>query len=294
MTPVICPLTVVIPTYRRDQVLVDTLQGVIALGETPSEIIVVDQSEDHDAGTARWLSARAERGEIRWIRLPSPSIPAAMNRGLIEAANEIVLFLDDDIRPDPSLVAAHARAHESARHLVVAGRVLQPWHDSGRAPLDGFAGSAGGPRDEFMAGNFSVRRAGAIGLGGFDERFVRVAYRFEAEFARRVRASGASIWYEPAAVIHHLKAPAGGTRTFGDHLRTASPAHAVGEYYYLLCARPARWVASLITRPLRSVATRHHLTRPWWILPTLISEVLGLLWALLLWGRGPKLLGAGR
>jgi GT2 family glycosyltransferase len=284
------PISVVIPTYRRDRVLVETLQGLLALPTRPAEVIVIDQSESHDKATERWLNEETERGNLRWIRLAAPSIPVAMNRGLLEAGESVVLFLDDDIRADPALAEAHARAHDNGLYTIVAGRVLQPWHDQDGAPMDGFAGREPGERNEFMGGNFSVRRETALRLGGFDERFVRVAYRFEAEFADRVRAAGGSIWFEPRALVHHLKASTGGTRTFGDHLRTVSPAHAVGEYYYLLRARPDRWLGRILRRPWRSVATRHHLSRPWWIMPTLIGEMLGALWGLALWWRGPKLL----
>ena len=33
--------------------------------------------------------------------------------------------------------------------------------------------------NDFMGGNFSVRREIALKLGGFDEQFVSVAYNFE-------------------------------------------------------------------------------------------------------------------
>ncbi len=283
-------ITVVIPTYRRGRILIRTTAGLGSLAAPPTEILVVDQTERHDADTERALAEAAERGLFRWLRLKAPSIPGAMNCGLREATQPIVLFLDDDIEPGASLVEAHVRAHCGRSHAIVAGRVIQPWHANGRVPMTGFAGTGGGLCAEFMGGNFSIRRDWALKLGGFDERFVRVAYRFEAEFAARARVAGGSIWFEPAAVIHHLKVETGGTRTFGDHLRTASPAHVVGDYYYLIRSRPPRWGAQLLAHPWRSVSTRHHLKRPWWIMPTLIAETLGLAWALSLWARGPKLL----
>jgi hypothetical protein len=46
----------------------------------------------------------------------------------------------------------------------------------------------------------------------------------------------------------------------------------------------------MLRNPFRAVATRHHLHRPWWILPTLLAEVGGLLWALWLFAAGPRLL----
>ena len=56
-----------------------------------------------------------------------------------------------------------------------------------------------------MGGNFSIRKDVALRLGGFDQNFVRVAYRFEAEFARRYTSDGRQIWFDPRACLHHLK-----------------------------------------------------------------------------------------
>src|SRR5262249_20077788 len=97
-------ITVAIPTYGRDQILVDTIRHVLALIPPPAEVIVLDQSKGHSLEVGRSLEAWHLSAAIRWIHLPEPLIPRAMNRGLIEAKNEIVLFLDDDIRPEPGLI----------------------------------------------------------------------------------------------------------------------------------------------------------------------------------------------
>ena len=144
-----------------------------------------------------------------------------------------------------------------------------------------------------MGGNFSVCRDTALLLGGFDEQFVRVAYNFEAEFAYRIRYRGYRIYYEPAALIHHLRVAGGGTRTFGDHLRSHRPNHAVGAYYFIL--RTWSGWQSLVRfccRPLRAIATRHHASRPWWIPATLVAELSGMGWALLLAAQGPRYLSS--
>lgn len=281
------PITVAIPTYRREQVLLDTLDHLLAFAKTPAEILVLDQTERHEAATDTRLGELHETGRIRWHRLVTPSIPQAMNRGLLEARQDIVLFVDDDIRPEPELIGAHLAAHEMHADVLVAGRVIQPWEEgqdfSGNA-LFHFAGLNPFWIDEFMGGNFSVSRKVALSLGGLDENFVRVAYRYEAEFAHRWRASGRRIYFEPVACLHHLKDSDGGTRTYGEHLTTWRPDHAVGAYYYCLRTGSA---GEFLKRPLRAVATRHHLRRPWWIPLTLIAELRGMLWALALFVRGP-------
>lgn len=284
-------LTIAIPTFGRDGVLVDTLAALLAIKTQGDELLVVDQTSVHDAAAEARLHSWAGEGAIRWLRLPSPSITKAMNTALREARHEIVLFLDDDLIPDPALLDAHRMAHGRRTGAIAAGRVLQPWHGGRPESEDGkFGFNSLRPRElgEFMGGNFSVCRAEALAIGGFDENFVQVAYRFEAEFALRWRRSGRRIHYVPDALIHHLKAPSGGTRVHGEHLRTARPGHSVGEYYFLLVARPKGWFRSFLSRPIRSVATRHHLRRPWWIPVTLVAELGGMLWGFRLAWAGPR------
>lgn len=283
-------LSVVIVTYRRERVLAETIEYLLALEPPANEILVLDQTEQHQAETSAALQALAARGAIRWERLEEPSIPKAMNQGLLRARNELVLFVDDDVRPEPGLLAEHLRAHARHPGVLVAGRVIQPWQEGQHFPLEEpfhFACVRAQWVGEFMGGNFSVSRSAALALGGFDENFVRVAYRFEAEFAHRWRQAGGRIWFEPAACLHHLKDGSGGTRSYGSHLSTWRPDHAVGAYYFSFRSR--QW-GGLLSRPWRAVATRYHLRHPWHIIGTWLAEVRGLWWAWRLWRSGPKLI----
>jgi GT2 family glycosyltransferase len=280
------PLTIAIPTYRREQVLIDTIECLLRLDPRAAEILVLDQTVDHQQPIEALLRQWDREGKIRWLRLREPSIPGAMNHGLLEARQDVVLFLDDDIVPYPDLVGAHAKAHRAHSRLV-AGRVLQPW--DGEILSAAWADKQFASIEGFMGGNFSLRRNDAIRLGGFDENFVRVAYHFEREFADRWRAEGGKIAFCPQAAIRHLKASAGGTRTFGEHLTTLFPAHSVGAYYYLLRSQRAGGrIREFFARPFRAVMTRHHLRRPWWIPITLVAELAGMTWALVLYARGPR------
>jgi GT2 family glycosyltransferase len=284
-------LSIAIPTYRRERVLIDSIDALLRLDPPAAEILIIDQTAEHEPEVERRLREWDGAGRIRWLRLPTPSIPKAMNVGLLEASHPLVLFLDDDIIPFPDLVAAHVAAH-GKEPLLVAGRVLQPWHgdiESATWESEQFASTDGKSIDEFMGGNFSLRRDDAIRTGGFDENFVRVAYNFEREFSERWRAGGRRIRFHPEAAIRHLKASGGGTRTFGDHLTTLLPAHSVGAYYYLLrCPLVPGRLRHFVARPFRSVATRHHLRRPWWIPATLMAELAGMGWAFWLHLRGPR------
>jgi GT2 family glycosyltransferase len=286
-------LAIVIPTYQREEVLLDTLHYVLELSPAADEIVVVDQTGSHPRHVEETLVSLEEKRVIRRVRLSGPSIPRAMNVGLVEAESELVLFLDDDLVPGEGLIAAHVQAHKDGNNLV-AGQVLQPGETACSAEA-AFPFQFNSTRKryitEFMGGNFSIKRALALELGGFDENFVRVAYRFEAEFADRALAAGEKILFDPAAGIRHLKAARGGTRSYGEHLTTIRPDHAVGAYYYLLRSKTAhRRLRRIFIRPCRAIRTRHHLRKPWWIPLTLIAELLGFVWAVLLKARGPRLI----
>jgi GT2 family glycosyltransferase len=289
------PVSVVIPTYQREWVLVETIDYLLELQPAPAEIVVVDQTARHVPDTHRALAELESAEKIRWIRLAPPSITHAMNVGLKQANSEVVLFVDDDIIPCADLIAAHARAHARGRNIV-AGQVLQP----GEEPLTGderpgefqFFSKRAQFITELMGGNFSINRRLALELGGFDENFVHVAYRFEAEFAARAMAVGEKISFEPQASIRHLRVSTGGTRSYGDHLKTIKPSHSVGAYYYLLRSKGIpRRVLKILARPVRAIRTRHHLSHPWWIPGTLFAETWGFLWAVALAARGPRLIG---
>ena len=89
-------LSIVIPTYMRDQVLWDSVRAIgPQLGEG-DELLVIDQNvpplEAPPDLSADWL---------RLLHLDRPSLTRARNLGLAEARRDRVVFLDDDIVPDP-------------------------------------------------------------------------------------------------------------------------------------------------------------------------------------------------
>lgn len=291
------PVSIVIPTYRREDLLVETIGLLVKLDPPAAEIIVVDQTSSHSESVEQALENLDASGAIRWVRLPRPSITHAMNVGLVRSRHDIVLFLDDDVIPDDGLVSAHRKAHDQSGCAIVAGRVVQPWDEPGerlgRRPPSPFSAASAGPTTDFVGCNFSVKRSVALRAGGFDENFVGAAYRYESEFAFRIRASGERIFFAPEAGLRHLKAAQGGIRAYGDFRATLSPVHCVGAYYFALRSGARGRASAVVRRLIGSVRTRHHLRRPWWIPVTLAAELLGLLWAIFLARRGPVLLPGG-
>lgn len=285
-------LTVAIPTFGRETVLIETIDAVRSIAPEGIPILVIDQSYEHTPEVMCELSKLDREGLIQHISFGPPSITRAMNMALLSAKTRFVCFLDDDIIPGPELVQKHLEAHKNTGAALVAGRVIQPWQekvDYSDATDFHFATVKPMFIDAFMGGNVSMDRAAALEAGGFDENFVRVCYNFEAEFAYRMLQRGHRIYYEPAATVHHLRTASGGTRTFGEHLKTMKPDHSVGAYYHIFRTwRGWSSFGSLIRRPIQSVTTRHHLMKPWWIPLTLIGEGRGFIWAARLARRGPR------
>ncbi len=293
-------ISVAIATYRRGAILIETLDRLHSQ-DSLFEVLVIDQTEVHDPVVRHALQAREREGHIRWIHHTPPGVIGAMNRALVEARSEIVLFLDDDVVPAPGLVDLHRDTYRlHAETLAVVGRVTQregSRHRGSEASsrrADGFL-----RRDlEFdfdslvsvwveniIACNFSVRRERALALGGFDALFIPpVSYRFETDFAKRIIADGGRIRFNPEASVVHLRAGAGGTRSQGGHLTSISPLHGVGDYYYALKhGRGVERIFYMLRRPFREVCTRFHLRHPWWIPLKFVGELRALRLAMRLW-----------
>lgn len=303
MTDNMLKVSVIIPTYGRDKTLLNTIRYLYRQTPKAQEILVIDQTPQHGLTTERQLAEWNEQRKVSWIRLSQPSITHAMNVGLEKARYDIVLFLDDDIIPESSLIKAHADSYSNESVWAVAGQVLQPGESpyneavqcrtSGlRAYLDfRFNSSTGAWIENGIACNLSVRRKKALMVGGFDENFVGVAYRFETEFSRRLCKAGGKILFEPGASIRHLKAERGGTRSSGSHLTSPSPKHGVGDYYFALCqGLNLESIAYMCWRPFREVRTKFHLKHPWWIPVKLIGEIRAMFLAVWLAYRGPRYL----
>jgi len=178
-------LSVVIPTYNRGQVLLDTVQQLLTQTTPADEIILVDQT-CYAAGdkVAQELAKLATRPDLVWLTKEEPSIPKAMNEGLRRADSQWVLFIDDDITVASDFIDQHKRVVEHAGALAHVGQVVQPWQQandpasqaSGEDKVLGlnklstdlafaFNSRASGWVRNCMAGNLCVNRQAAIAAG---------------------------------------------------------------------------------------------------------------------------------
>ncbi len=92
------PSTLVIPTRNRPSLLLAFVESILRGAEVPSEILIVDQSDD--PGPPVELDGR--RCVVRHLFVRSSGLARARNQGAAAAAHEIVAFGDDDMIAAPA------------------------------------------------------------------------------------------------------------------------------------------------------------------------------------------------
>lgn len=285
-------LSVVIPTYNRGEVLLNTLNALLQQSSMPMSIIVVDQTQyATDDPVFLMLKEWHKKDKINWLRLPEPSIPKAMNQGLLLAKSDYVLFLDDDIEIADDFITQHQLAISSYDGPAHVGQVIQPWQKAEDVKYDPvlkgldqdlnfpFHSTRQAEIINCMAGNLCVNRQQAIGAGGFDEHFVGAAYRFETEFCRRLcRYAKQPFQFKPEASLYHLHLSSGGTRAkMKTHLTSRSSFHSSGDYYFALReGEGANCLIYILARFFGSVKAKFYLKQPWWVPVRLLGEFNGL------------------
>ncbi|GAA0219358.1 glycosyltransferase [Cryptosporangium japonicum] len=206
--------SVVIPTFNRRDLLVDTLT---ALGETerpwPCElIVVVDGSTDGSTEAARALSLPLP---LRVIEQPNSGAASARNRGAEAARGRYLLFLDDDMIADGRLLVEHAAVLAGGADAVVGTIPIHPdapasllregverWARLRHERLSRTGGQLTLP--DLITGQLSVRAEAFRRISGFDTEFT-AGGTFGAEdtdFLYRLLNEGLVARYAPGAVSH--------------------------------------------------------------------------------------------
>ncbi|HVC45663.1 MAG TPA: glycosyltransferase family A protein [Terracidiphilus sp.] len=209
-------ISVVVPTYNRRAIVTRTLERLFAQ-DCPRDsfeiLVVVDGSTD---GSAEALGRMRAPCALRVLEQENRGLAGARNTGFRAAQGEVVLFLDDDMRCELGLVAAHLTAHCQEEGIASFGALFLSPESPPSLAAECFKREIGAAhlspreaedttwlREDCVFSNASLRRETLLSLGGFDESF---RMREDLEFGQRLFATGVRPVYLPNAIAHQYYA----------------------------------------------------------------------------------------
>jgi len=109
---IIIPVSAIVPTANRSQILRATLSSLVQQNVRPAEIIVVDASDLDKNITAIEITDGVEIRELNIVYLRAAQKGAAgqRNQGVAAAKHDFILFCDDDILFEPFCIERLWRA----------------------------------------------------------------------------------------------------------------------------------------------------------------------------------------
>jgi glycosyltransferase involved in cell wall biosynthesis len=289
------PISVVICTRDRTDLLKGALEAILALDYPNREIIVIDNAPSNNS-TAELVAGLP----VRYAKEERPGLDWARNRGIAEASHEIIAFTDDDVRPDRGWLRGIATGFIDPEIMAVSGLVApaeleteaQIQYEFGYGGMlqylhcfkvDGSTLSA----EKLLwasaygvGANMAFRRQVFAEVGIFDPALdVGTPTRGagDIEMFHRILAKGYSTFYEPTAFVWHVHRRSGEAlsrqlrdngRGFGAYLLTCDRNRTVSRGAILHFA-VFNWLNWWLLRRLRQPG--------WFPRKLVVSELLGAL-----------------
>jgi GT2 family glycosyltransferase len=224
-------VTVAVSTLGRPAALARCIRGILGGNTLPAEIVIVDQSTDVRTACVVEEAGRDRLVPLRYVRQLRRGLAASRNGAVAYSSEPILVFTDDDCVPDRGWLTAIVAAFEADDHIdVVTGRILPLGPD--RPGLHAVSTRLSRTRAIYRGrslpwaagsgGNIAMKRAWWERLRGFDERLGAGSRGLSAEdmdFLYRLLRGGATVCYEPDAVVFHQQKDEAGwvatRRTYG-------------------------------------------------------------------------------
>jgi len=269
-------LSVIICTYNRERYIYRLLCS-LAEGDYPRdgyEIVWVDNnSTDGSAAEAARFAADHPDVRLHIVRETSQGLSYARNRGIAEAAGDILVYVDDDATVNSAYLSTYARFFAAHPEVDAAGGPIIPAYEQGSEPrwmthyvrrlLTGYLwfGDKAKPfpgNNYPGGGNAAYRRTVFERVGLYNVSLGRngdsLAGGEEKDIFRKMTAAGMTFWYLPDAVLYHsippykLQEPYFDrlTRSIGDSERLRTLAIGPSAYRRRLLSEGVKWCGTLV------------------------------------------------
>jgi len=219
------PASVIIPTLDREEIVIDTLRMFENQTFKDFEMIVLDQTT---AVNPRLSTFHTDVFYYKYYHITEKGLPNARNVAAKVAKGEILVFVDDDVIPEPDLISNYLEEFNKHGHgyWLIGGCVTEKGSNilSERKYITGgyltkygktlknFSSESYAECEWVSGGNFAIRREAFLKLGGFDTNFIGNAMLEDTDFGFNVRSHGGRVLFSPKPKLEHTRAKSGGTR----------------------------------------------------------------------------------
>jgi glycosyltransferase involved in cell wall biosynthesis len=210
-------LSVVIPTKNRVALLAESIDRIECqtVPRDQYEVIVVDNDSTDDTRTLLEQKSKIY-SNLKCGMQEKPGAAATRNAGLRRANGELILFVDDDVQAEPTLIQAHFDGQIRHQNASLIGAVSMPWGATtdpflrylrDHRILNPYTPSKG-PIDfsYYHTCNVSTPTHMLMDVGGFNENF-NVYGMEDIELGYRLEKAGCRMVFAPDARAVHYRFP---------------------------------------------------------------------------------------
>ncbi|MFM6935069.1 MAG: glycosyltransferase family 2 protein [Flavobacteriales bacterium] len=217
MQPKTLGISIIIPNYNGQQLLVETIncaiEALVTSGITDYEIIVTDDASSDDSE----LLVKKTFPGICFLKSPiNTGFSGNVNRGIQVAQKELVLLLNSDVHLAPAYFIDQIPLFEDVQTFGVMGKILdqatKEVQDGAKAAqINGlriesnkniYSGDAILPTLFLSGANALIRRAYLTKVSGLNELF-NPYYSEDVELGLRAWRFGFKLYYQPKSICYH-------------------------------------------------------------------------------------------
>ena len=207
--------SLIVCTYNRDSFLKETIESILLHfnAKTNYELLIIDNNSTDT--TAQLVKPFLSNPVVRYFVETNQGLSHARNRGIKEAQNENLVFLDDDIDIEPNYLDVCDEVYSDPAINLVGGKVM-PYKTGVPDWLPEqyyYIVSIFSPSDsafytnKLMGANYSMRREAALKIGWYNTELGRKGSNLmggeEVDYTDRALALGYTVLYQPRLVVYH-------------------------------------------------------------------------------------------